>query len=1216
MWTLEDDTSYEVRIKANNGERASAWSATGTGRTNKANHDPRFDDRPGTGAGSERGDSLTVWRTIDENPRSGQTVGRVFADDEDNDRLTYKLSGTDVEMFDINKTTGEIRTKAGVTYNYEAITQSGTCGDLDPGDVGSDKCYEVTVEVRDGLDMDRVEVEETDPDDRITVKIGVRNRDEPPAVPTVIVTSPADNTKLIVTWHAGNTGPVIIDYDVQYRKGGGIFSDDNCQDILHPTTATTIRGLEEDTSYSVQVRARNAEGTSAWSRVATVRTNKGTNNLPPTFTDGATAARTVDENTSSRLDVGLAFDASDDSSTTLTYSLGGPDAALFTIAPSSGQIRTRSALNTEAVCSDSDGGSDGGHQENCTYTVWVKVDDRAGGSDSTVVTITVKDVDEPPSAPGAPRVTATKDSGRSLDVTWNEPQNTGKPPITDYDIQYRKFKSSNPDPWQLWPHGTDDDDNADNTDTSTKITRRAPTATADPLEPSTQYEVRVRAKNGEGDTTENWPSVAKATTNPSNSRPSFDRSDALIELRVDENTRAGQNIGSAISASDADSNSLTYTLEGPGKDSFTIVSSSGQIRTKSPLDYETRQSYSLTVKVDDRKRKDNSIAAKSVTIMVDDVREPPPAPAAPRVAGIPGSTSSVRVTWAEPANTGPRIREYDVNYREVGSGPTRWPHMGADRSMIITGLKAGTRYEVQVRARSDEGTGEWSRWGSGSPNPDVANRNPAFSGASRTLSVAENTPPNTDVGAPLAATDRDGDTLTYTLGGADAGSFTIVAGTGQIRTAAVLDEETRSSYTVTVTANDRTTDSVPITVNIAVTDVTFGCASRGAVADTSNRGLVADCEALREARNKLEDGGARLNWFEGTPIDQWQGIKLSGSTPRVTEVDLKGMGLSGTLPAELGDVPMLTKLNLRGNRLTGSIPGSLNRLSRLETLLLHDNMLTGTIPNLSGLRNLEMLWLSGRDMNLTGGVPSWFNSMSSLESVSLWGNSLGGPIPRLTGMTSLNLIKLQSNGFTGNVPAWFADMDSLRTLYLHDNNLNGGIPAAFGQHTRLLRLWLDRNNLTGSIPAALGDMTSLRTLNLRDNQLSGSIPAELGDLSNLQHLRLHNNQLTGSIPAELGDLSSLRQLWVSNNRLSGSIPTALGDLSSLQQLNLHTNQLSGDIPSALGRLSNLTRLRIGGVDGNPGNTGLTGCVPSAIEDATDRDDLALAGSSGISICSP
>ena len=147
-----------------------------------------------------------------------------------------------------------------------------------------------------------------------------------------------------------------------------------------------------------------------------------------------------------------------------------------------------------------------------------------------------------------------------------------------------------------------------------------------------------------------------------------------------------------------------------------------------------------------------------MTITVDNVIEQPSAPAAPRVAGIPGSTDSVRVTWDAPANTGPYVTQYEVHYREAGAGLgfLRWDHFGVDRSTIITGLKAGTRYEVQVRARTGEGTSEWSRSGTGMPNPDVANRNPTFSGGTRTLSVAENTLPNTDVGAPVAATDRDG----------------------------------------------------------------------------------------------------------------------------------------------------------------------------------------------------------------------------------------------------------------------------------------------------------------------------------------------------------------------------------------------------------------------------------------------------------------------------
>ena len=140
--------------------------------------------------------------------------------------------------------------------------------------------------------------------------------------------------------------------------------------------------------------------------------------------------------------------ASDDSSNRLTYSLGGRDAALFTIVSTSGQIRTRSALNHEDPACGYVSTAD---QTTCTYTVRVRVDDRAGGSASAAVTITVTDVDEPPSKPSAPRVTATKDTGWSLDVTWNEPRDTGKPPITDYDIEYRKYKDSNPDRWQAWP---------------------------------------------------------------------------------------------------------------------------------------------------------------------------------------------------------------------------------------------------------------------------------------------------------------------------------------------------------------------------------------------------------------------------------------------------------------------------------------------------------------------------------------------------------------------------------------------------------------------------------------------------------------------------------------------------------------------------------------------------------------------------------------------
>ena len=899
---LTADTTYEVRIRADNGERVSSFSSSGSGRTNRANHEPIFDDRPHTGNGSTRGSDFTISRRIDENTGPGQTVGRVFADDEDNDKLTYKLGGTDAAKFDIVETTGQIRTKAGQTYNYEAIAESGTCEPLqDTAKIGSDRCYTVTVEVRDGLNTDRVAVEEDTADDSITVKIGVRDREERPETPTVTVTSPQTETTLAVVWDARNTGPPITGYDVQYRKGGGTFSDDNCGSTgvnncsnITSGTNTTIVDLTADTSYSVQVRATNAEGTSAWSRVVTLKTNKA-NNDPPSFQDTDNpATRTVEENTSASQPVGTTVGASDDSSTSLTYKLEGPDAAKFNINSKNGQIRTKASLNHE----DPDCGYVAtANTTSCTYTVRVKVEDGGGGSAVKVVTITVSDVDEPPAAPSAPRVTATKGTGQSLDVTWSAPSNTGKPPIADYDIRYRKYKATNPDNYKLWPHGTND---AGNTTTSAKITTRLPGDNQDPLEANTQYQVQVRAKNGEGDTTEQWSPAAKGTTGTSNSRPSFDSTGTLVTLRVDENTRAGQNIGSAVSASDADSDSLVYTLEGPGAGSFAIVSSSGQIRTKSPLDFETRQSYSLTVKADDRQKRNNSVAAMSVKISVDNVIEEPSAPAAPTVTGVPGSTSSVRVTWAPAANTGPSVNRYEVHYREAGAGKgfARWTHHGVDRSTIITGLKAGTRYEVQVRAKNAEGTSDWSRSGTGMPNPDETNRNPAFSAGSRSLSVAENTPSNTDIGSPIAAVDRDGDTLTYTLEGTDADSFDVLSTTdgGQIRTSASLNYEEKSRYSVTVRVRDGRGGADAVSVTINVTDVD------GEAPDTPFAPTVQTVSSTKLQVNWLAPGndGPPITDYDyryRVPAGNWTAVTTTTITG--TTVEITGLAASTSYDVEV-----------------------------------------------------------------------------------------------------------------------------------------------------------------------------------------------------------------------------------------------------------------------------------------------------------------------------
>ena len=75
------------------------------------------------------------------------------------------------------------------------------------------------------------------------------------------------------------------------------------------------------------------------------------------------------------------------------------------------------------------------------------------------------------------------------------------------------------------------------------------------------------------------------------------------------------------------------------------------------------------------------------------------------------------------------------------------------------------------------------------------------------------------MGAPVAAMDADGDTVTYVLGGTDAASFDIDASTGQLKTKAGLDYEAKASYTVTVTVSDGRGGSESIDLTIIVTDV-------------------------------------------------------------------------------------------------------------------------------------------------------------------------------------------------------------------------------------------------------------------------------------------------------------------------------------------------------------------------------------------------------------
>ena len=221
---------------------------------------------------------------------------------------------------------------------------------------------------------------------------------------------------------------------------------------------------------------------------------------------------------------------------------------------------------------------------------------------------------------------------------------------------------------------------------------------------------------------------------------------------------------------------------------------------------------------------------------------------------------------------------------------------------------------------------------------------------------------------------------------------------------------------------------------------------RAAVQQRDRAALIALYEAT-DGNNWDRNAG----WNTEAPLGEWHGV-TTDANGRVAELRLGNNNLSGTMPAELGDLSKLTVLDLYKNKLTGTIPPELGNLNNLTHLNLYRN------------------WSGDESSGLTG-----------------W------------------------SGLSGEIPSELGNLSNLTELNLYFNRLTGAVPPELGNLSHSLKeLNLGYNQLSGPIPSELGDLTNLILLSLRPNQLSGEIPVELGQLENLQYLYLG----TGFSPAE------------------------------------------------------------------------------------------------------
>ena len=190
--------------------------------------------------------------------------------------------------------------------------------------------------------------------------------------------------------------------------------------VVTVTLSSSLSATDQITvSYGVPFRTnpplKDTLGNYAGSNSAVVSITQRPNSEPefPTSEDGA---RSVDENTPANRNIGAPIQATDADNDALTYSISGTEAASFDVVTTSGQLRTKAALNRE-------------FRDSYTFTMSVHDGkDVHGNADATVddtisVTVTVADDDEPADisfspTSGSPRATTRSQWTRTTMERW------------------------------------------------------------------------------------------------------------------------------------------------------------------------------------------------------------------------------------------------------------------------------------------------------------------------------------------------------------------------------------------------------------------------------------------------------------------------------------------------------------------------------------------------------------------------------------------------------------------------------------------------------------------------------------------------------------------------------------------------------------------------------------------------------------------------------
>ena len=299
--------------------------------------------------------------------------------------------------------------------------------------------------------------------------------------------------------------------------------------------------------------------------------NSSSGNVTPTPTDitaptiNSASTFTVNENQTTAFTI----TATDDSTTPLTYSLSGTDATLFDINPTTGIATFKSNPDYELKYS---------------YYLSVNATDASNNISSQNVTINISDVDEiAPTITSASTFTVNENQTSAFTATATDTSG-----ISSYALS-----------------GTDV--NSFNIDSTTGIVTFK---TNTDYETISSYSIILTATDSQNNSSSQIVTIN--IVNLDETTPTFTSSSTVS---VNENQL------SVITASATDDSNITYSISGTNSSYFDIVSNTGVITFKTTPDFETKSSYSITVKATDTS---NNVATQNLTVNLNDVDEVAP----------------------------------------------------------------------------------------------------------------------------------------------------------------------------------------------------------------------------------------------------------------------------------------------------------------------------------------------------------------------------------------------------------------------------------------------------------------------------------------------------------------------------------------------------------------------------------------------------------------